>query len=58
MKIQCIDNNPSEKKCRNAIEFLSISVLPEDDPVGLKHVELHFIGFKCCFGGFNGTLTF
>jgi hypothetical protein len=41
MKIQCIDNNPFEKKCHSAIEFLSISVLPEDDPVGSKHVAPH-----------------
>jgi hypothetical protein len=37
MKIQCIDNNPSEKKWHSAVEFLSVSVLPEDDPVGSKH---------------------
>jgi hypothetical protein len=30
------------RKWRSAIEFLSISVLPEDDPVGSKHVAPHF----------------
>jgi hypothetical protein len=39
------------KHCKRV---LSISVLPEDDPVGSKHVAPHF---KCCFSGFNDTVT-
>jgi hypothetical protein len=39
-------------------KFLSISVLPEDDPVGSKHVAPHLIFFKRSFNGFNDTLAF
>jgi hypothetical protein len=43
IKIQCVDDNyPAEKKWRSATEFLSISVLPEDDPVVSKHVAPYF----------------